>query len=188
MGWSSEIYRYKQYKNALDYINRHRQDEALDFSTPIEPRKDYNLQTTLIEGLKELLKFYEAVALLEPESEDDDQWFECSECGARLSPLYWEDAPEEWYYCPSCGCRFEGEHILEEMGVHTRKCENCGHLRVEGYEYPESYCELGIPEDDPRYDGEGCSYTAAQREEICRKQKENGVSLWWDENKNKEEL
>ena len=43
-----------------------------------------------------------------------------------------------------------------------RHCEHCGFLRVEGYEYPESYCKVGIREDDPKFDedkdGCGCHY------------------------------
>ena len=39
-----------------------------------------------------------------------------------------------------------------------RHCEECGFLGVEGYEYPESYCTIGIQEDDPKFyeDNEGC--------------------------------
>lgn len=184
MGWTNDIYRYTQYKNALEYIrNQQQARKQLDYAAPIEPRKEYNLQQTLIEGLCELIHHYEKVAVLEPEREDDDQWFVCSECGARLSPLYWDEAPEEFVACPSCGCRFESEHILAEMGVHIKRCEDCGHCVSDGYEYPESCCELGIEDTNPHYDGEGCSYTNAQRRELCRKQKENGISLWWDENK-----
>lgn len=45
-----------------------------------------------------------------------------------------------------------------------RKCENCRYLGTEGYEYPESYYEAGVAEDDPniREDGEGCTYTQKQ--------------------------
>lgn len=43
-----------------------------------------------------------------------------------------------------------------------RHCENCGFLGVEGYEYPESYCTVGVQDDDPKYDedeeGCGCRY------------------------------
>lgn len=43
-----------------------------------------------------------------------------------------------------------------------RHCENCGYLAVEGYEYPESYCSVGVQEDDPKFDedkiGCGCHY------------------------------
>ena len=40
------------------------------------------------------------------------------------------------------------------------KCENCCHVCTSGYEYPESYCELGIS-DNPKFEkydtGDGCS-------------------------------
>lgn len=43
-----------------------------------------------------------------------------------------------------------------------RHCEGCGFLAVEGYEYPESYCSVGVREDDPKFDedkeGCGCHY------------------------------
>ena len=43
-----------------------------------------------------------------------------------------------------------------------RHCEECGFLAVEGYEYPESYCSVGVQEDDPKFDedkeGCGCHY------------------------------
>lgn len=43
-----------------------------------------------------------------------------------------------------------------------RHCENCGYLAVSGYEYPESYCSVGVQEDDPKFDedvkGCGCRY------------------------------
>lgn len=38
------------------------------------------------------------------------------------------------------------------------KCENCGFLYTEGYEYPESYCAAGVAEDDERATADGCSY------------------------------
>lgn len=190
MGWSSMTYRYEQYKNALEYIRQHGNgyDEPLNLKAKINPREDYNLGRTLIEALRELVRKYEQVAVLEPEDEGKDEWYICSNCGARLAPLYWEDAPEDFNYCPSCGCHFEGEHILEEMNIHIKRCEDCGHCAIDGYEYPESYCELGIEDNDPRYDGEGCSYTAEERKNLCKKQKEYDVSLWWDESKNKEDL
>lgn len=43
-----------------------------------------------------------------------------------------------------------------------RHCDDCGFLAVEGYEYPESYCSVGVQEDDPKFDkdaiGCGCHY------------------------------
>ena len=42
-----------------------------------------------------------------------------------------------------------------------RHCEECGYLRTEGYEYPESYCPI-VSEEDPKFDedkkGFGCHY------------------------------
>lgn len=68
------------------------------------------------------------------------------------------------------------------------KCENCCHVCTSGYEYPESYCELGIS-DNPKfakYDtGEGCSLTKKQRIKLCKELKEHGVPLWWDESEEK---
>lgn len=181
MGWSSETYRYKQYKNALKYINEQKRNrEQIDFTKPIEPREDFNLQKTLIESLKETIMNYEAVTVLEQEDENNDKWYVCSECGTRISP-YWKDAPEEWNFCPTCGSEFKSEHILAEMNVHIKKCERCGHLCTSGYEYPESFCELGIDDLNQHYDGEGCSYTTYQRKEICKRVK-NDRQLWWDEN------
>lgn len=64
------------------------------------------------------------------------------------------------------------------------KCENCRHVCTSGYEYPESYCELGIV-DNPKFEkydtGEGCSLTKKQRIKRCKELKEHGVPLWWDE-------
>ena len=44
----------------------------------------------------------------------------------------------------------------------SRYCDSCGFLRTEGYEYPESYCYLGIQDDDPKSfedkNGVGCKY------------------------------
>ena len=43
-----------------------------------------------------------------------------------------------------------------------RRCDDCGFLRAEGYEYPESYCGVGVRDDDPKFDedniGCGCRY------------------------------
>ena len=43
-----------------------------------------------------------------------------------------------------------------------RHCESCGFLATEGYEYPESYCSVGVQDDDPKFDedvkGCGCHY------------------------------
>jgi len=43
-----------------------------------------------------------------------------------------------------------------------RHCENCKYLRTVGYEYPESFCWLGIVEENPKFDedeiGCGCRY------------------------------
>lgn len=40
----------------------------------------------------------------------------------------------------------------------SRYCDSCRFLRTEGYEYPESYCYLGIQDDDPKSfeDAKGC--------------------------------
>lgn len=67
------------------------------------------------------------------------------------------------------------------------KCENCGHLVSEGYEYPEYYCELGIA-DNPQYEkydtGEGCTVPKKKRVEICKTLE----GLWWDELKDQKEV
>ena len=43
-----------------------------------------------------------------------------------------------------------------------RHCEECEFLGMDGYEYPESYCTVGVQEDDPKFDedknGCGCRY------------------------------
>lgn len=67
------------------------------------------------------------------------------------------------------------------------KCENCGHLRTEGYEYPESYCELTISDDDGNIlrafdSGDGCTLTRQQRIELCKEIEHiNHEKLWWRE-------
>ena len=67
------------------------------------------------------------------------------------------------------------------------KCENCGHLVSDGYEYPEYFCELGIA-DNPKfakYDtGDGCSLTKKQRIKLCEDLKDMG--LWWNESEDKQ--
>ena len=42
-----------------------------------------------------------------------------------------------------------------------RHCESCRFLGFEGYEYPESYCTVGIQENDPKFDedSKGCKKT-----------------------------
>lgn len=68
------------------------------------------------------------------------------------------------------------------------KCENCGHLAVDGYEYPESYCELWVP-DNPKYakylTDDGCSLTKIQRINLCREINDSigEGNLIWDESK-----
>ena len=39
-----------------------------------------------------------------------------------------------------------------KWGERMRHCEECGFLGYEGYEYPESYCTVGVQEDDPKFD------------------------------------
>lgn len=43
-----------------------------------------------------------------------------------------------------------------------RHCEECGFLGTSGYEYPESFCMVGVQDDDPNFDedkeGCGCHY------------------------------
>ena len=67
------------------------------------------------------------------------------------------------------------------------KCENCGHLVSDGYEYPEYFCELGIA-DNPKfakYDtGDGCSLTKKQRIKLCEDLKDMG--LLWNESEDKQ--
>lgn len=67
------------------------------------------------------------------------------------------------------------------------KCENCGHLVSDGYEYPEYSCELGIA-DNPefaKYDtGDGCTVPKKRRVKLCEKLKCHG--LWWDESEEKQ--
>lgn len=45
-----------------------------------------------------------------------------------------------------------------------RHCERCEYLGIRGYEYPESYCTVGVQDDDPKFDedkdGCGCRYQA----------------------------
>ena len=42
-----------------------------------------------------------------------------------------------------------------------RHCDSCGFLATSGYEYPETYCKVGVSEDDPKFteDGKGCGCT-----------------------------
>ena len=69
------------------------------------------------------------------------------------------------------------------------KCDNCGHVCSQGYEYPEYYCELGIA-DNPKFEkydtGDGCSLTKKQRIKRCEElNKMEYTSLWWDESEEK---
>lgn len=72
------------------------------------------------------------------------------------------------------------------------KCDKCGHLVREGYEYPEYYCELGIAEN-PKYEkydiGDGCTVPQKKRIEICKELNSNAHAhgLWWDESEAKDE-
>jgi len=57
-------------------------------------------------------------------------------------------------------------------------CENCKYMRTDGYEYPESYCWLGIGEENPKFDedeiGCGCRYnfrTLRKMEQRCKDDK-----------------
>lgn len=48
-----------------------------------------------------------------------------------------------------------------------RICEHCGYLGTDGYEYPESYCTVGVGDDDPllvcdKSGNLGCIYTDRQ--------------------------
>lgn len=45
-----------------------------------------------------------------------------------------------------------------------RHCEECRFLGTSGYEYPESYCTVGVSEDDPKFDEDkdGCA-------EVCER-------------------
>lgn len=60
----------------------------------------------------------------------------------------------------------------------SRYCHKCKYLRIEGYEYPESYCYLGIQDDDPKSfedtRGCGCRYNirALQKMERLREEAE----------------
>ena len=55
-----------------------------------------------------------------------------------------------------------------------RHCDDCGFLAVEGCEYPEFYCSVGVQEDDPKFDedniGCGCHYNLRT---LRKRQKEN---------------
>ena len=55
-----------------------------------------------------------------------------------------------------------------------RHCDNCGFLKVEGYEYPESYCGVGIQDDDPKFGednvGCGCHYNIRT---LLKREREN---------------
>ena len=58
-----------------------------------------------------------------------------------------------------------------------RYCETCEFLAWEGYEYPESYCSVGVSEDDEKFDedskGCGCRYNIRT---LCKWHKENEYS------------
>ena len=55
-----------------------------------------------------------------------------------------------------------------------RHCEECCFLGYSGYEYPESYCTVGVRDDDPKFDedsqGCGCRYNPRT---LRKMQKEN---------------
>ena len=63
------------------------------------------------------------------------------------------------------------------------KCENCRHVVMDGYEYPEYICELAVPDNAEfaKYlTTDGCSLTKKQRIKRCKELREY-VGLWWDE-------
>lgn len=49
-------------------------------------------------------------------------------------------------------------------GDEMRHCDDCEYLGIRGYEYPESYCTVGVQDDDEKFDedskGCGCRYNA----------------------------
>lgn len=63
-----------------------------------------------------------------------------------------------------------------------RHCEECGFLGVSGYEYPESYCSVGIQEDDPKFDedkdGCGCHYNIRTLRKM-KKENEHAEYLYY---------
>lgn len=72
------------------------------------------------------------------------------------------------------------------------KCENCPALKYEGYEYPESYCGAGVPEDGKMVTDCGCRYTAKQivkrmrRQEDMRDHSYDGMAEWYIEHQKHE--
>jgi len=67
------------------------------------------------------------------------------------------------------------------------KCEKCPGLRVEGYEYPESYCAAGVPENGKMSTDDGCRYTTREiikrmerRDEMYVRQFD-GIGDWYTE-------
>lgn len=67
------------------------------------------------------------------------------------------------------------EEIPDMRG--ERESEECGYLGMSGYEDPESYCTVGVKDDDPKFDedngGCGCHYNART---LAKRKRENDYS------------
>lgn len=67
------------------------------------------------------------------------------------------------------------------------KCDNCPALATEGYEYPESYCAAGVPDNGKMATGGGCKYSISvirKRMERIDRQKErqyDGILEYYQE-------
>jgi len=72
------------------------------------------------------------------------------------------------------------------------KCNNCPALRTEGFEYPESYCAAGVPEDGKMVTDDGCRYTMRRiAARIDRRDRQaarqyDGVAEYYQEEQEKE--
>ena len=73
------------------------------------------------------------------------------------------------------------------------KCDNCPALRVDGYEYPESYCAAGVPGDGKMATDSGCKYPLAvilkrlERRDRMADSQYDGIGDWWKEERELED-
>lgn len=120
MGWSTEDYRYEQFRNAekalrengcswlmsewTDVGMEHKNPRYALLVEPVEPRTDFTLLRTMANALREVLDIYEHKATFLYHEEDDA--YECMECRSRFRMYIDYAAPTDSAYCPMCGREF----------------------------------------------------------------------------------
>ena len=195
MGYNHGIKEYKSAKKLRDWFMNNRdgilKHEVLESNDNLMPESVFNEGLSVINAF--LSRCSERTMLVHDDAnynENDDIHFVCFNCGCEIQNSNWSDGEKctiEWNFCPQCGYSFTNEENVSHFDGTVMKCENCGHCRTEGYEYPETYCELGIDDDHKRSTADGCSLTKHERIKLCREIKDKSnpdwFSLWWDESK-----